>query len=71
MSNVHIEFIEDEKGDLVDIKYFHHFCSPENLLDWPAPESLDYPVYCEKCKERIFEVPLTVDGEKFMAENNV
>lgn len=73
MSNVHIDLIEDTNGDLVDILYWHHGCL--NLISddserermesngWPAPEALDYTVTCEGCNERIYEVPLTAEGE--------
>ena len=58
MSNVHIEFVEDQEGDLVDVIYYHHSCAPEYAKGWPAPEGVDYEVYCESCGERIMEVPL-------------
>jgi hypothetical protein len=64
MSNVHIEFVEDKDGDLVDMFYYHHSCAPEEVLGWPCPEAVDYPVYCERCKKRIYEVPLTEWGER-------
>lgn len=69
MSNVHIQFHEDSNGDLVDITYYHHSCSPADVLGWPAPESVDYPVYCGHCTERIHEVPLATDAlhGKYMA----
>lgn len=63
MSNVHIKHIEDSNGDLVDLEYFHHSCSPPDVLDWPAPEAVDYPVYCAGCEKRIDEVPLTEEGK--------
>lgn len=63
MSNVHLELVEDNKGDLIDILYYHHECSPEELKDWPNPEALDYPVYCEVCNRRIAEIPLTAHGK--------
>lgn len=65
MSNVHVEFEEDRNGDLVDVLYYHHSCAPENAKGWPAPEALDYPVYCSGCGERVEEMPLTEEGEKY------
>lgn len=62
MANVHIRQVEDARGDLVDLLYWHHECSPADVLGWPAPEALDYPVYCEGCDNRIYEVPLTDEG---------
>ena len=67
-ANVHIRSIEDASGDLVDLEYFHHSCSPSDVLGWPAPESLDYPVYCEACGDRV-AVGLTDDGLAEMAEH--
>lgn len=68
MSNVHLEFIEDATGDLVDILYRCHVCGEnEGIKDWPAPDALDYPVYCEDCSDRL-PVPLTQDGERYMDE---
>lgn len=69
MSNVHL-FLEQESGtgDVIDIHYYCHFCGTQRALpDWPAPESLDYPVCCEDCKDRL-PVPLTQDGERYMDE---
>jgi hypothetical protein len=74
MSNVHIEMVEDRNGDLIDLIYYHHGHAPEDVLGWPAPESVDYPVYCgdgsrepsdprSGCGERVYEVPLTSYGE--------
>lgn len=73
MSNVHIQMVEDRSGDLVDLIYYHHSHAPAGVLGWPAPESVDYPVYCGDpsadptderagCGDRIEEVPLTRDG---------
>lgn len=64
MSNVHIIFEEDNHGDLIDIYYFHHGCASSEAKEWPAPESVDYPVYCAECSERIHSVPLTDEGER-------
>ena len=62
MSNVHVILDEDTNGDLVDIEYFHHACAPSGAKEWPAPESIDYPVYCGSCGERVEEVPLSDYG---------
>jgi len=62
MSNVHIRTIEDASGDLIDLEYFHHGCSPDDVPSWPCPESVDYPVYCEACGDRVEAVPLTLAG---------
>ena len=68
MANVHVRMIEDAQGDLVDIEYFHHFCAVDLFDDtikaWPAPEAVDYPVYCshDECGIRIVDVPLTDFG---------
>ena len=37
MSNVHIRQIEDARGDLVDLEYYHHGCAPADVPGWPAP----------------------------------
>lgn len=64
MSNVHIKLIEDENtGDVYDALYWHHGCAPEDVLGWPAPEALDYMVFCEGCGYVIEAVPLTKYGE--------
>jgi hypothetical protein len=69
MSNVHIRTIEDADWNLVEINYWHHYCAldeaPEiqkTISEYPAPEALDYPVYCYACGERIESVPLTDYG---------
>lgn len=67
MANVHIRTIEDARGDLVDLEYFHHGCAPADVLGWPCPEALDYAVYCKACDERIYEVPLTTEGRLYEA----
>lgn len=59
MSNVHMEYIEDRDGDVVDVNYYHHSCAPMDVLDWPCPEAVDFPIYCANCHRRIHEVPLT------------
>ena len=64
MSNVHIEMVEDARGDLVDLVYYHHGCAPADVPGWPSPEAIDYPVYCAACGARVEEVPLTEDGER-------
>lgn len=69
MSNVHIEFVEDRNGDVEDILYYHHACAPANVKGWPAPEAVDSPVYCARCKRRIHEVPLTEWGEREYEES--
>jgi hypothetical protein len=80
MSNVHIRMVEDSRGDLVDLIYYHHEHAPADVPGWPAPESVDYPVYCGDaqrepdspeagCGERILEVPLTRYGELEYAED--
>lgn len=50
-------FVEDERGDLVDIHYVCYSCSLdchkteyENALPWPAYDWPDYCVYCEDCE---------------------
>lgn len=64
MSNVHIKFIEDRNGDLIDTWYYHHCCVPNpSIMGWPCPEAVDYPVYCFECSGRIYEVPLTDEGK--------
>lgn len=63
MSNVHVTQIEDGNGDLVDLRHFHHGCAPVmGTAEWPAPEAVDYPVYCDGCGERIEAIPLTEYG---------
>lgn len=68
MSNVHVIHVNDAQGDLVDILYAHHECvtgpyyGGEPWPEWPAPEAIDYPVYCHKCGGRVAEVPLTEAG---------
>lgn len=65
MSNVHITQIEDANGDLVDLRHFHHACAPiMGAPEWPAPEAVDYPIYCAGCGDRIEEVPLTDAGRE-------
>jgi hypothetical protein len=64
MSNVHIRQVEDEHGDLVDLEYYHHSCAPAEVLGWPAPGEVDYPVFCAKCERRVYEVPLTSWGQQ-------
>lgn len=54
MTNVHLDLIEDEKGDLVDIDYYHHHCAG-NLADWPSPQFPDYAVYCKGCDGLIYD----------------
>jgi len=71
VSNVHVIHIEDANGDLVDIEYFHHGCAPEEAKEWPAPEAIDYPVYCKVCGQRVEAVPLTEDGVAYMREREV
>lgn len=77
MSNVHIREINDANGDLVDLQYFHHSHAPDDVPGWPAPESVDYPVYCgantsgvidSGCGERIHEVGLTRAGREAYGE---
>jgi len=68
MCNVHVEFIEDRDGDVEDILYYHHSCAPSYAKGWPCPEALDYPVYCDKCGERIYEIPLTDWGKREYGE---
>lgn len=70
MSNVHIRFIEDFDGSLVDIEYYHHSCAPRDVLGWPAPEAVDYPVFCSDpdCNMQIDEVPLTEYGIQYQQE---
>jgi hypothetical protein len=68
MSNVHVVFMEDENDDLYDIKYYHHECAVKEAFEFPAPEAIDYPVYCEVCEERIYDVPLTEYGEQYLQE---
>jgi hypothetical protein len=62
MANVHIRMIEDANGNLIDVEYFHHSCAPRDVKGWPAPESVDYPVYCADCGMRMHAVPLTDAG---------
>ncbi len=59
MSNVHVIMIEDYRGDLIDIEHYHHSCAPPEAKEWPAPESVDYPVFCVKCEKVILEIPLS------------
>jgi len=59
MANVHIRMIEDANGDLVDLEYFHHSCAPDDVPGWPAPEAVDYEVYCAECGLIVDAVPLT------------
>lgn len=68
MSNVHVFLEEDQDGDLVDIHYYCCFCgSAEGVDEWPAPESLDYPVYCTECGDRL-PVLLSEYGQKELEE---
>jgi hypothetical protein len=69
MSNVHIRTVEDARGDLVDLVYYHHGCAPADVPGWPAPEAIDYPVYCAECGERVEEVPLTDAGREYEEES--
>lgn len=81
MSAVHIRLVDDEQGDLVDLIYFHHECSPADVLGWPAPEPTDAPRYCGDpsswphdseagCGKRIEAVPLTRYGLLDTYDNN-
>lgn len=61
----YLQFHEDNRGDLVDLSYWHGFCAPAEvraLGAWPCPESVDYTVYCLGCNERVFDVGLTDEG---------
>jgi hypothetical protein len=72
--------VEDERGDLVDLVYFHHAHAPADVAGWPAPEATDHPVFCggdaaywerpgaPGCGERIHEVPLTEWGQREYGE---
>lgn len=71
--------IEDASGDLVDLIYYHHGCAPDDVAGWPAPESVDSPVYCGDpampgddpragCWLLVDEVPLTAYGEAERAQ---
>ena len=62
MSNVHIQFIEDKDGDVVDMLYYHHGCAPEGILGWPNPEALDYVAHCATCLRVMDAIPLTEHG---------
>lgn len=64
MSNVHLVFIEDGYGDLIDIEHYHHSCAPTKANPWPNPEPSDYPIFCVECLERIETIPLTSEGLK-------
>lgn len=46
------------------------FLSEVEPKPWPAPEALDYPVYCGSCGERL-PVPLTADGEAYCRERGI
>jgi len=71
VSNVHVILDEDTNGDLVDIEYFHHACAPAGAKEWPAPEPIDYPVYCGECSGRVEEVGLTDDGVAYCHERGI
>jgi hypothetical protein len=73
MSNVHIRSVEDADGNLVDLIFYHHGCSPASVPEWPCPEPLDYIVTCGDpaalrdlpeagCGLRVTEVGLTAYG---------
>jgi hypothetical protein len=69
MANVHIQQIEDRNGDLVELVYFCHTCGIDRgVPGWPAPESLDYNVYCADCG-LVLLIPLTLDGQREMQEH--
>jgi hypothetical protein len=66
MASTYLEFVTDDRGDTVDILYWHGHCAPVEvraLGSWPAPEAIDYPVYCSGCGERMESVPLTSWGK--------
>jgi hypothetical protein len=63
MTNVHIRHIQDAAGDLVDLEYYCHTCGIQHRVPgWPAPEAIDYPVFCSDCG-LLLDVPLTLDGQ--------
>jgi hypothetical protein len=62
VSNVKIVMENDARGDLVDVHYYHRFCAPHDAQDYPAPDAMDYLVYCKHCGEWIDAIPLTDDG---------
>jgi hypothetical protein len=68
---VHIKFIEDRNGDLIEMWYYHHACCPRTIPSWPCPEAVDYPVYCFECNERILEVPLTQEGQEMLDQDEL
>jgi hypothetical protein len=72
MSNVKIEMVNDANGDLTDVRYWHRFCAPnrDEVQDYPAPESMDYLVYCDQCGEWIDAIPLTDDGAAQLLEDD-
>jgi len=66
--------IEDARGDLIDLIWYHHDHAPDDIAGWPYPEAVDHPVHCGDdaawpdspaagCGERIHEVPLTRYGQ--------
>lgn len=68
MSNVHIVEVEDSQGDLIDLEYYHHSCAPSYSGEWPAPFSVDSPVWCLGCGKPILEIPLTNEGVRTLIE---
>ena len=53
----YIDYIEDNNGDLVDLKYYCSFvCAPEEVSikgASPVIESTDYDIHCETCEDLI------------------
>ncbi len=61
---IHVEFIEDHPGDLVDVNYFcSGLCYTEVTKKpyaghaWPGGSETDYDVYCanQACGELLWE----------------
>jgi hypothetical protein len=69
MSNVKVDMEIDAQGDLIDVIYYHGYCAPDGAENYPAPESLDYLVYCKVCGDWIEEIPLTDDGAQQLLED--
>ena len=55
----YIKYIEDAKGDLVELEYFCSvFCAPAELVEAGGSPTLgdsDCDIYCNKCEDLIQE----------------
>lgn len=72
----YIEYIEDDKGDVVDVLYFDSrgcwvAATGDNPTGGyhPCPESQDVPVYCAHCGELVMSIGLTSDGIAYVLDH--